>query len=133
MGTWTDRELATLAEIAETFVRGDALRRARLTTEALERAADPEQVWQFHRLLGLMESRFANLILGRRPTRFTSMSPSARERYLLSWATSPFASRRTAFATLRKLMTFLAYADPARNVTDPSQVVNSPWFRYSRE
>ena len=26
MGTWTERELATLAEIAETFVRGDALR-----------------------------------------------------------------------------------------------------------
>ena len=117
MGTWTDRELATLAEIAETFVRGDALRRARLTTEALERAADPEQVRQFHRLLGLMESRFANLILGRRPTRFTSMSPSARERYLLSWATSPFASRRTAFATLRKLMTFLAYADPGADAS----------------
>jgi choline dehydrogenase-like flavoprotein len=112
MGTWTERELATLAEVAETFVRGDARRRARLTTEALERAADPEQVRQFHRLLGLMESRLANLILGRRPTPFTSMSPAARERYLLSWSTSPFASRRTAFGTLRKLMTFLAYADP---------------------
>ena len=112
MGTWTERELATLAEIAETFVRGDARRRARLTTEALERAADPEQVRQFHRLLGLMESRFANLILGRRPTRFTSMSPAARQRYLLGWSTSRFASRRTAFSTLRKLMTFTAYADP---------------------
>ena len=112
MGTWTERELATLAEIAETFVRGDARRRARLTTEALERAADPEQVRQFHRLLGLMESRFANLLLGGRPRPFTSMSPGARERYLLSWSTSRFASRRTAFSTLRKLMTFTAYADP---------------------
>jgi choline dehydrogenase-like flavoprotein len=112
MGTWTDRELATLAEIAETFVRGDARRRARLTTEALERAADPEQVRQFHRLLGLMESRLANLVLGGRPTPFTSMSPAARQRYLLRWSTSRFASRRTAFSTLRKLMTFTAYADP---------------------
>ncbi len=112
MGSWTERELATLAEVAETFVRGDARRRARLTTEALERAADPEQVRQFHRLLGLMESRFANLILGRRASPFTSMSPAARQRYLLSWSTSRFASRRTAFGTLRKLMTFLAYADP---------------------
>jgi choline dehydrogenase-like flavoprotein len=112
MGTWTERELATLAEVAETFVRGDARRRARLTTEALERAADPEQVRQFHRLLALMESRFANLILGRRPTPFTSMSPDARQQYLLGWSTSGFASRRTAFGTLRKLMTFLAYADP---------------------
>ena len=117
MGTWTDRELATLAEIAETFVRGDALRRARLTTEALERAADPEQVRQFHRLLGLMESRFGNLMLGRRPTPFTSMAPSAREQYLLSWATSRFGSRRTAFSTLRKLMTFLAYADPGADAS----------------
>ena len=117
MVTWTERELATLAEVAETFVRGDARRRARLTTEALERAADPEQVRQFHRLLGLMESRFANLILGRRPTPFTSMSPAARQRYLLSWSTSPFASRRTAFASLRKVMTFLAYADPGADAS----------------
>ena len=117
MGAWTERELATLAEVAETFVRGDARRRARLTTEALERAADPEQVRQFHRLLGLMESRVANLILGHRPRRFTSMSPAARERYLLSWSTSPLASRRTAFATLRKLMTFLAYADPGADAS----------------
>jgi choline dehydrogenase-like flavoprotein len=117
MGSWTERELATLAEVAETFVRGDARRRARLTTEALERAADPEQIHQFHRLLGLMESRFANLILGRRPSRFTSMSQDAREHYLLKWSTSPFASRRTAFGTLRKMMTFLAYADPGADAS----------------
>ncbi len=117
MGTWTERELATLAEVGETFVRGDARRRARLTTEALERAADPEQIHQFHRLLGLMESRFANLILGRRPTRFTSMPQHARERYLLKWSTSPFPSRRTAFGTLRKVMTFLAYADPGADAS----------------
>jgi choline dehydrogenase-like flavoprotein len=117
MGAWTERELATLAEVAETFVRGDARRRARLTTEALERAADPEQVLQFHRLLGLMESRFANLFLGGGPARFTSMSPAARERYLLGWSRSRFASRRTAFATLRKLMTFLAYADPGADAS----------------
>ncbi len=117
MGTWTERELATLAEVAETFVRGDARRRTRLTIEALERAADPEQIHQFHRLLGLMESRVANLILGRRPTRFTSMSQDARERYLLKWSTSPFQSRRTAFGTLRKVMTFLAYADPGADAS----------------
>ena len=62
MSDWTEHELATLAELAETFVRGDARRRARLVTEAIERAADPAQVRQFHRLLGLMESRWANLL-----------------------------------------------------------------------
>lgn len=117
MGRWTERELATLAELAETFVRGDARRRARLTIDALELAADPEQVRQFHRLLGLMESRLANLFLGRRPAPFTSMSQAAREHYLLKWSTSPFASRRTAFGTLRRLMTFLAYADPGADVS----------------
>lgn len=110
--SWTERELSTLAELAETFVRGDARRRARLTTETLERAADPAQVRSFHRLLGLMESRLVNLVLDRRPTPFSSRSPAARERYLLRWSTARSASRRTAFSTLRKLMTFLAYADP---------------------
>lgn len=110
--TWTERELSTLAEVAETFVRGDARRRARLTTETLERAADPAQVRRFHRLLGLMESPLANVVLGRRPTPFSSMPQAARERYLLRWSTARSASRRTAFSTLRKLMTFLAYADP---------------------
>ncbi len=117
MSAWTERELATLAEVAETFVRGDARRRARLTTEVLERAADPAQVRQFHRLLGVLESRFTNLLIARGPTPFSSMSPAARERYLLKWSTSPFASRRTAFATLRKLMTFLAYADPGADAS----------------
>ncbi len=117
MSDWTERELATLAELAETFVRGDARRHARLVAEAIERAADPAQVRQFHRLLGLMESRWANLLLARRPTPFTSMSPHSRERYLLSWSTSPIASRRTAFNTLRRLMTFLAYADPGADAS----------------
>ncbi len=110
--TWTERELSTLAEVAETFVRGDARRRARLTTETLERAADPDQVRQFHRLLRFMESRLVSFLIVRRPTPFTSMSPAARERYLLRWSTARSATRRTAFSTLRKLMTFLAYADP---------------------
>jgi choline dehydrogenase-like flavoprotein len=117
VSAWSDQELATLAELAETFVRGDARRRARLVTEALERSADPAQVRQFHRLLGLMESRSANLVLGRRPTPFTSMSAAARERYLLAWSTSPLASRRTAFSTLRRLMTFVAYADPGADAS----------------
>ena len=110
--SWTPRELDTLAAVAETFVRGDAVRRARLTREALDQVADPSQVRQLRLVLRLMESRLANLVLARRPRTFTGMSPAARERYLLTWANSPLALRRTAFASLRKLLTFLAYADP---------------------
>jgi choline dehydrogenase-like flavoprotein len=39
------------------------------------------------------------------------MSPVERERYLLDWANSRLALRRSAFHALRKLLTFLAYAD----------------------
>lgn len=112
MATWTDRELATLAAVAETFVRGDAVRRARLTREALDVAADPVQVDQIRLVLRLMESRLANLLLARRPRAFSAMSPVARQRYLLTWANSRFGLRRSAFSSLRKLLTYLAYADP---------------------
>jgi choline dehydrogenase-like flavoprotein len=47
------------------------------------------------------------------------MSPASRERYLLSWATSRFGRRRSAFQGLRKLLTFLAYADPGVESRNP--------------
>src|SRR6188474_1310854 len=109
---WTDAEVATLAELAETFVRGDALRRARITVDALDRAADPAQVAQFRLILRLVQSGFANTLLGRTSRSFRDLSPDARERYLLTWASSPLPLKRSAFHGLRKLLTFLAYADP---------------------
>ena len=51
---FTDAELATLAELAETFVRGGSGRRAGLAAEALERAADPSQVRQLRLVLRLV-------------------------------------------------------------------------------
>jgi choline dehydrogenase-like flavoprotein len=116
---WTDAELATLAELAETFVRGDAHRRARLTVDALERAADPAQVAQFRLILRLVESSVANTALARTARSFREMSPSARERYLLGWADSPIGLKRSAFHGLRKLLTFLAYADPGADAPNP--------------
>ncbi len=116
---WTDAEIATLSELAETFVRGDALRRTRLITEALELAADPSQVDQFRLVLRLIQSPIVNLALFRRAKPFRAMSPATRERYLLSWATSRFALRRSAFQGLRKLLTFLAYADPGDDSRNP--------------
>ncbi len=115
--SWTPRELATLAVLAETFVRGDAVRRARLGTEVLDEAADPSQIRQLRLALRLMESRLANLVLARQPATFTSMSPAARERYLLRWALSPIGLRRSAFGSLRKLLTYFAYADPGADAS----------------
>lgn len=110
---WSAAELATLANIAETFVRGDSIRRANLAAGALEAAAEPEQVRQIRLVLRLVESRLANLILARSPRRFRDLPTPDRERYLLRWANSPLPLRRSAFHALRKLLTFLAYADSA--------------------
>jgi choline dehydrogenase-like flavoprotein len=116
---WTDRELATLAALAETFVRGDALRRARLTAAALERAADPAQVAQLRLVLRVSESRLANLVIAHQAAAFSAMSPATRERYLLGWSTSRLGPRRSAFSSLRKLLTFIAYADPGVDGVNP--------------
>ena len=109
---WSTQELATLGAIAETFVRGAATRRANLAAAALDLAADPEQVAQLRMVLRLLERPIVNALLGAGPTRFRDMSPATRERYLLSWGTSRFAQRRSAYQALRKLLSFLAYADP---------------------
>ena len=110
--TWSTAELATLAAMAETFVRGAATRRANLAVAALELAADPEQVAQLRTVLRLLERPIVNGVLGAGFRRFRDLSPAARERYLLTWSTSRFAQRRSAYQALRKLLCFLAYADP---------------------
>jgi len=116
---WSDDELATLAAVAETFVRGGAVRRAALAADAIERSLDPGQVGQLRLVLRLLESRPANLLLARRAARFRDLAPSRRERYLLRWASSPIAQRRSAFHALRRLLTFLAYADPGETAANP--------------
>lgn len=116
---WTERELATLATLADTFVSGDSTRRATLAAQAYTRAADPEQVAQLKLVLGLIERPLVNLSLGGGPRAFRDMSPESRERYLLGWAGSRLALRRSAFGAFRKLMTFLAYADPGLDAPNP--------------
>ena len=109
---WSPSDLATLAELAETFVRGGSVRRSNLAAEALSEAADPAQVRQLRLVLRLLESRVANLLLTGRPVAFRDRTPAERERVLLGWAGSRLALRRSAFQAFRKLLTFLAYADP---------------------
>ncbi len=109
---WSAAEVATLAELAETFVRGGSVRRSNLAAEGLARAADPAQVRQLRLVLRLLESRLANLALTGRPVAFRDRSPADRERVLLGWAHARLPLRRSAFQAFRKLLTFLAYADP---------------------
>jgi choline dehydrogenase-like flavoprotein len=109
---WSATDLATLAQLAETFVRGGSVRRAALAAGALVRAADPAQVRQLRIVLRLIQSRLVNVVLTGRATAFRDLSPADRERYLLGWADSRISLRRSAFQAFRKLLTFLAYADP---------------------
>ena len=116
---WSASELATLAAVAETFVRGGAVRRATLAASALDAAADPAQVAQLRLVLRLVQSRVVNLLFARRPVPFRDLSPRARERYLLGWGHSRIGRRRSAFQAFRKLLTFLAYADPGEDSPNP--------------
>ncbi len=107
---WSEGELATLAEVAETFVRGGALHRAELAAEALGEVADPSQLLQLRLVLRAFENRAASLLLGAGPRAFRDLSPARRERYLLDWGCSRVPQRRSAYQVLARLLTFLAYA-----------------------
>ena len=70
----------------------------------------PEQQADFHRLLRTVESPLLNLVLAGRPSRFSGLSPEARERYLLGWARSRLSVKRQGFHAVKRLTEFLFYA-----------------------
>ena len=118
-GGWSPGAIGTLGAIADTLVRGDGARRARLAAAALDLAADPAQVRQLKLVLGAFESRAANLLLTGRAVRFSDLDQPAREAYLLAWATSRIPQRRTVYQGLKRLLAFLAYADPGEGGDNP--------------
>jgi choline dehydrogenase-like flavoprotein len=106
-------ELATLRALASTFVpASDADRVASIASDALLRAVDPAQLTQLRLVLRLLEQPLANLATGAGFAAFRDMEPAARERLLLRWAGSPLLLRRSGVHAFRKLLTFIAYADP---------------------
>lgn len=91
---------------------GNAERTAEIAADALGRAVDPAQLRQLRLVLRLLEQPLANLATGEGLRSFGAMEPAQRERLLLRWASSPLGLRRSAFNAYRKLLTFVAYADP---------------------
>ena len=83
--------------------------------EALATAADPDQVRDLRLALRALahagRQRCSSAVAGASfvldGRRHAASLPSAR------WGESRIAQRRSAFHALRKLLTFLAYADPA--------------------
>jgi choline dehydrogenase-like flavoprotein len=109
----TPAELATLRSLASTFVpAADAERVAGIAADALGRAVDPAQLTQLRLVLRLLEQPVANLATGAGFAAFRDMTPEARERTLLRWIGSPIVLRRSGVHAFRKLLTFIAYADP---------------------
>lgn len=119
---WSRRELRVLAALAETFVEGgpeEVERRANLAAEALTRAVDPAQLAQLRLVLRLFGTRLGTLLLTGRRRAFADRPVAQREAVLLAWAASPIPLRRSAVAAFRKLLTFIAYADPGPAGANP--------------
>jgi len=113
MPTFSAAELATVRALAATFVpAADAERVAAIAADALVRAVDPAQLSQLRLVLRLLESPLANVATGARFAAFRDMDQPARERTLLRWIGSPLVLRRSGVHAFRKLLTFIAYADP---------------------
>lgn len=113
MTAFSQSELATLRALASTFVpAADSARVASIASEALVRAVDPSQLVQLRLVLRLLEQPLANLATGSGFAAFRDMDAPARERLLLRWAGSPLLLRRSGVHAFRKLLTFIAYADP---------------------
>ena len=109
----TPGQLRTLEALAETFVPAcNPERVAAQAAEALVRAADPAQVRQLTLVLSALELGPLNGLMGRRWAPFARLAAADRQAVLLDWASSAIPQRRAAFQAFRKLLTFLAYADP---------------------
>lgn len=65
---------------------------------------------QLRRLLRIMGSPGANLVLAARPRGVAEMSAAAAEAYLRTWSLSRLPLKRTAFQALKQVITFLFYA-----------------------
>jgi long-chain-alcohol oxidase len=106
----TPQSLRTLQALAETFVPdGARVQLGERLADAIGRLPRAADRAELERLLGVLESRAANLLLGGVPRPFTGMAPAQRERYLAAWSRSRFGVRRKAFQALKRLSTVLYY------------------------
>jgi choline dehydrogenase-like flavoprotein len=127
----TKAERKTLAQICDAFVPSvdskvdrDFFRRSATDIDVdkeivrvIEQEFSEEQRKQTSRLLRLFENPILNLILNGRLARFSRMDAAGREKYLLNFAYSTLALKRTAFQALKRLVcfTFYGYVPPGTN------------------
>lgn len=127
----TDVERSVLRSVCDTLVPslpGDSFysRKASdlsvdsLLEAAIEGAMQPGSAKDFRRVLSVLDSPLYNLVLGGKPVRFSSLSPSRREEFLAGWRDSAIPLKRTAFQALKRLVCFLAYASTEAARTNPN-------------
>ncbi len=124
---WSPALLRTLATAFATLAPqapADAERRARLAAETLDAVADPDDLRLLKLAVGSLEIPPALLATAGRWGRFSSLDPAGREAVLAAWSRHPLGRIRSAFAVIKRLGLFLAYADPG-----PDGAGNPSWSR----
>ena len=77
--------------------------------QIIDETLEPGRREEFRRLLSTMDSRFLNLFLSGRPSKYLELGNEEKERYLASWRDSRIGSKRSGFQALKRLACFLAY------------------------
>jgi choline dehydrogenase-like flavoprotein len=114
-----------LRAVAETFVPGgESVRLAEHLAETIASLPHRSDREDMARLLRLLESRTANLLLCGLPVPLSRMSVGQRERCLRGWATSRLPLRRKAFQALKRMATVVYYTS-----RDPAGRPNPSWVR----
>lgn len=98
---------------------GSAGVRLELLTAALQ-AQPAARQREFEQLLAVLDSPLLGLSWGGPLRRFVALSPERREALLQNWSRSPLPPLRQGFQALRKLVTFLYYADSAPEAPNPA-------------
>jgi hypothetical protein len=109
-----ERHFAILAAVAARMVvapAADPVEVAHRIDAQLALGA-PEARADFGKLLLLLESALAGLILDGRARPFTHLSPAAQDDVLANWEASHLAIRRSGYSVLRKLTQAAHYAAP---------------------
>lgn len=106
--TFTERQRAAMALIADTFVPGSGTAPAASATGSIDFALSmasknprASEIKQLTTLLNLWDSRGLGLALTGRPRRFSDLTQAQREQVLLSLGDSRIGAKRALFAALK--------------------------------
>jgi choline dehydrogenase-like flavoprotein len=118
----SDGERHTLRALCDAYVPPEGVARLGIPALIEEGLAEAPQHLraQVRRLLRVMDSPAANLVLAGRPRSVAAMSGPEAEAYLRSWGISRLPLKRAAFQALKQLIAFLFYAAHAPGEPNPN-------------